>query len=58
MLVYLGAGAIWAWWLEYYTTKHLSGIMETEWKWAERFFHIALWPATLGHFLFVLFRNR
>lgn len=58
MLVYLGLGVLWAWWLEYYTTKYLSDVIDTEWKWAERFFHILLWPATLGHFLITLFRNR
>lgn len=58
ILGYLGLGTLWAWWLEYYTTRHLPEPFSEDWLWRERFFHILLWPATLGVFLYNVFRRQ
>lgn len=56
--LYLGAGALWTWWLEYYTTTHLPVPLNEDWYWRERFFHILLWPATLSVFLYNVFKRK
>lgn len=58
MLVYLGLGVVWAWWLEYYTTKYLPEELGGDWVWPERFFHIALWPVTLSLFIYNIFNHK
>jgi hypothetical protein len=55
--LYFGAGTLWTWWLEYYTTKHLPGDLGEDWYWKERFLHIFLWPATLSVFLYNVFKR-
>ena len=56
--LYLGAGVLWTWWLEYYTTTHLPEELGGDWYWRERFFHIFLWPATLSIFLYNVFKHK
>ena len=58
MLVYLGLGVIWAWWLEYYTTNNLPEELGGNWVWAERLFHIVLWPVMFLFFIYNVFRNK
>lgn len=58
MLIYIGLGVAWAWWLEYYTTKHLEGILGSDWTWPERLFHIGFWPATFLFFIYNIFKHK
>ena len=45
---YILIGAIWCWWLEYYTT----GMGMNVWVWRERIFHILFWPISLSIFVY------
>lgn len=58
ILIYFGLGTIWSWWLEYYTTKYLEGLLGEEWLWRERFFHITFWPVTFSFFIYNVFKNK
>jgi|TARA_B100000902_G_C26876898_1_gene700609 hypothetical protein len=49
--IYIIIGTIWCAWLEYYTTEHLGGFLGRPWIWRERFFHLLLWPISLGTFI-------
>ena len=57
MLTYFIVGTLWSWWLEYYTTKNLEGIMGMPWVWTERLFHISLWPVSLGTFIYAMYKE-
>lgn len=52
ILGYIALGAIWAWWLESYTTKNLEGIYGSAWSTKERIFHIVFWPINLAIFIY------
>lgn len=50
---YLIAGMLWCGWLEYYTTF----VMKLRpWIMNERIFHTFVWPASIGIFLYNLFK--
>jgi len=49
---YILVGAIWCWWLEYYTTGMGMNVLGRKWVWRERFFHTLLWPFSLATFVY------
>jgi hypothetical protein len=57
MLVYLGLGVLWTWWLEYYTTKYLDGRLGEPWNFKERVIQIITWPFGLLVFLYTFFKG-
>lgn len=56
-MLYFAIGALWCWWLEYYTTGNANLELNGSWSWRERFFHTLLWPFSLGTFIYEFFRN-
>ena len=57
ILYYLLIGAIWAMWLEYYTTRNLDHPYNLPWALLERLFHVTLWPYSLGLFVFTFVKD-
>lgn len=56
IIVYSIIGIIWSMWLEYYTTNNINGNLGRPWVSRERFFHLCLWPISLGTFIYEFFR--
>lgn len=57
IITYVIIGVAWAWWLEYFTTKHLEGTYGEDWKGRERVFHIVLWPCSVGVFIYGIIKG-
>ena len=54
---YIAIGAIWTWWLEWYTTNHVDELKGVKWMWRERLFNIICWPIALSIFCIEFFRG-
>lgn len=57
MIIYILLGIIWTAWLEYYTTKNLEGEDARAWVLRERLFHTAVWPFSVGTFIYHFFKS-
>ena len=54
---YLVIGLIWSFWLEWYTTNKLPGLLGRGWVWRERVFHTLFWPFSLSVFIYNFFKG-
>ena len=57
IFIYSFFGAVWCFYMEWYTTNNLEGRYGQPWNNRERWFHVWLWPYSLGTWLLAIIEH-
>jgi hypothetical protein len=55
--LYIALGSLWTLWLEWYTVSELEPPYNMPWTFAERVFHVGVWPYSFGLFIYTFIKD-